>query len=130
MTLKDYIQNELVVDEESILEANLERIKPLFDLFNDGTINIADEYRGLSPENRILIYFIGQRYAFEGELVEEDSMDTQFFYERIDRSDRSIRDYLQNLREDGLLSTPGQGTHKLVAENLPSALERIEDDAE
>ncbi|RYJ08281.1 hypothetical protein ELS19_17145 [Halogeometricum borinquense] len=130
MTLKDHIQSELVVDEESILEANLERVKPLFDLFNDGTINIAEEYRSLSPENRILIYLIGQRYAFEGELIEDDSIGTQFFYERIDRSDRSIRDYLQNLREDGLLAKPSQGTHQLVAENLPSALERIEDDAE
>ncbi|ELZ93955.1 hypothetical protein C440_10058 [Haloferax mucosum ATCC BAA-1512] len=89
-----------------------------------------EEYRDLNPENRILIYFIAQRYAFEGELAEDDTIDTQFFYDRINRSDRSVRDYLQNLREDGLLKRSSKGTHHLVAENLPSAFERIEDDAE
>lgn len=129
MGLKDKIQEEIVTDDETILESNFERVKNLLRLHEDGTINIEGEYRSIDPELQILIYFIGQRFAYEGELSETDTLASTFFYERIDKSDRTIRNYLQVLREDGFIKKDGQSEHRLIAENLPDALDRIEEAA-
>lgn len=127
MTLKDKIQDEMMTDDETILESNFERVKKLFQLHEDGTINIEGEYRNLGPELKILIYFIGQRFAYEGELSDTDTLDSSFFYERMDKSDRTVRNYLQELREAGFIKKESQGKHRLIAENLPDALDRIEE---
>jgi DNA-binding transcriptional ArsR family regulator len=125
MTLEDKIQDRLVTDDESILESNLEAVEQLFQLHEDGTINIQPPYRGVSEKMRILIYFIGQRYAFEGGLADSDQLASEYFYKRIDKSDRTVRNYLQDLRDSGLVSKESQGSHRLIAENLPDALDRI-----
>ncbi|WP_152043484.1 hypothetical protein [Salinigranum salinum] len=127
MSLEDEIQDRLVADTESILQNNLDRVEKLFQLHRDGTVDISDEYRNLDPENRMLIYLIAQRFAKEGNIVDEDTVDSEFFYERVDRKERTIRDYLQNLREAGLATKEGRSYHRLVVENLPDALNRLED---
>lgn len=126
MGLKDKIQDRMVTDDETILESNFDRVEKLFQLHQDGTINIQGEYRRVDPELQILIYFIGQRFAYEGELSESDTLTTSFFYDRMDKSDRTVRNYLQQLREDGLIKKENQGEHRLMAENLPTALDMIE----
>jgi hypothetical protein len=125
MTLEDKIQDRLVTDDESILESNLEAVEQLFQLHEDGTINIQPPYRAVSEKMQILIYLIGQRYAFEGGLADSDQVNSEYFYERIDKSDRTVRNYLQDLRDPGLAAKEGQGSHRLIAENLPDALDRI-----
>jgi DNA-binding transcriptional ArsR family regulator len=127
MTLKDKIQDEMVTDDETILEAHFERVQKLFQLHEDGTINLEGKYRSLGARLQILIYFIGQRFAYEGELAETDTLNSSYFYDRIDKSDRTIRKYLQELREDGYIKKEGQSEHRLIAENLPSALDQIEE---
>jgi DNA-binding transcriptional ArsR family regulator len=129
MALKDKIQDEMVTDDETILESNFERVKQLFRLHEDGTINIEGKYRSIDPELQILIYFIGQRFAYEGELSENESLASSFFYDRMDKSDRTIRNYLQELREDGFIKKESQSQHRLIAENLPDALDKIEEAA-
>jgi hypothetical protein len=129
MSLEDEIQDRLVTDAESILQDNLERVENLFELHGDGTIKITDEYRNLDPENRMLIYLIGQRYAKEGNMADEETLSTEFFYDRIDRGKRTIRGYLQELRDTGLVTKEGQSDHLVIAETLPKALDRIEEAA-
>lgn len=126
-SLKEEVQDRFVVDEGSVIEANLDRVEGLFELYEDGTIVVDEEYRDTDPKIQILIYLIGQRFAEVGGISEEDTLSTDFFYEKIDKSDRTVRDYLQDLREAGLLSKEGQSTYRLVAENLPDTLDRIED---
>jgi len=130
MALEDKVQDHLVTDDESILESNLEAVEKLFQLHEDGTINIQAPYRGVSEKMQILIYLIGQRYAFEGGLVDIDQVKSEYFYNRIDKSDRSVRNYLQDLRNSGLVAKEGQGSHRLIAENLPEALDRIESETD
>ncbi|RQH01826.1 hypothetical protein [Natrarchaeobius oligotrophus] len=127
MALKDKIQDRMVTDDETILESNFKRVEKLFRLHEDGTVNIQGEYRSLDLRLQILIYFIGQRFAYEGELSETDSLTSSFFYDRIDKSDRTIRNYLQELREEGYIKKEGQSEHRLIAENLPDALNDIEE---
>lgn len=128
MTLEHEIQDRLVADTESILEDNLGQVEQLFQLHSDGTIDINGEYRNISPENQALIYLIAQRFAKEGNIAQEDTIETEFFYERFDRSDRTVREDLQSIREAGLISKEGRSTHRLIVENLPEALDRIEAD--
>lgn len=127
MNLKDKIQERMVTDDKTILESEFERVEKLFRLHEDGTINLEGDYRNLGPRYVVLIYFIGQRFAYEGELAEADTLPSSFFYERFDKSDRSIRNYLQELRERGYIKKESQGEHRLLAENLPNALNEIEE---
>lgn len=127
MSLEDEIQDRLVADTESILQNNLDRVEKLFQLHGDGTVDISKEYRDVGPENRMLIYLIAQRFAKEGNIADEDTVDSEFFYERVDRKKRTIRDYLQNLREAGLVTKEGRSDHRLIVENLPDALNRLEE---
>lgn len=126
MTLEEEIQDRLVTKDETILESNLNRVEPLLRLHQDGTISIQSKYRDIEAELQILIYLIGQRFAYEGGLAEEDTLETEFFYEHFNRSDRTVRNDLQNLREEGIITKEGQSKHRLVVENLPDALNRIE----
>lgn len=126
MSLEDEIQDRLVADTESILQDNLDRVENLFQLHSDGTINIDEEYREVDPKLRVLIYLIAQRFAHEGDLKDEDTLETGFFYARIDRKDSTIRNYLKSLREDGLVSKEGQSDYRIVVENLPEAIDRIQ----
>jgi len=126
MSLENEINDRFVVDSESILQDNLDRTEGLFSLYEDGTINISDEVREVSPEIQLLTYFIAQRFLMEGGMSEEDKLGTDYFYERINRSDRTVREYLQQLREAGLITKESQSEHRLIVENLPNTLNRIE----
>ena len=130
MSLEDEIQDRLVADTESILQNNLDRVEKLFELHEDGTVNINGEYRDVDPENEMLIYLVAQRFAKEGNIDDEDTIATDFFYERFDRGDRTIRNDLQALREEGLVTKEGQSRHRIIVENLPNALDRIENSIE
>lgn len=130
MSLEDEIQDRLVADAESILQDNLDRVEDLFQLHEDGTVSIDEEYRDVDPENQILIYLVAQRFAEEGGLADDDALETEYFYERIDRKERTIRSYLQNHRESGLVTKEGQSSHRIVVENLPQTLDRVESAAE
>lgn len=127
MALKDKIQDRMVTDDETILDSNFDRVEKMFQLHQDGTINIQQQYRNLDPGLQMLIYFIGQRFAYEGELSGSETLPSSFFYDRMDKSDRTVRNYLQDLREDGFIKKVSQSEHRLITENLPNALNRIEE---
>ena len=127
MDLNERINEEMVVDDATILESEFDRVKKLFDLHSDGTINLDSRARSLDAELQILVYFIGQRFASEADLVDDPELESSFFYSRIDKSDRTVRNYLQKLREAGYLSKEGQSHHELLVENLSEALDEIED---
>lgn len=127
MSLEDEIQERLVTDTESILENNLDRVENLFQLHGDGTVAVSDEYRDTDPEERILIYFVAQRFSMEGNIAEKDTINSEFFYKRIGREQSTIRNYLKNLRDSGFISKNGKSQHRLVVENLPDALDRLEE---
>ena len=130
MTLEDDIRKRLVTDDESILSANISRVENLLRLHQDGTINIQGKYRNISAKERMLIYLIGKRFAYEGGLSEEDTLITDFFYEHFNRSERTVRNDLQNLREKKLIKKEGQSKHRIIVENLPDALTQIEEAAD
>lgn len=125
MSLEDKIQDRLVSDAETVLENHLDDVEEVLQLHQDGTIVIENGYRDVDGPMQVLIYLIGQRYAFEGGIAETPELSTGFFYGKFEASDRTVRNWLQKLRETGLAKKSGQSDHELVIENLPDALDRI-----
>ncbi|MFU1783849.1 hypothetical protein ACM16X_21010 [Haloarcula japonica] len=127
MGLEDRIKEEMYVDAESLLEDEFERAKQLFDIYEDDTVSLADDVADLDPPERILTRLVAQQYIAEANDAEGPSLFYDYFYERIDRDDSTIRKYFGALVNDGLVVRgEDQGEHELVVERLADVLERIE----
>lgn len=130
MSLEDQIKDTLVPDTDTVLEKHIDTVKDFLEIFEDGTIVIKNEYRNVDSSTRILIYLIGRRYAYEANLSESDTLATEFFYGRFDASDRTVRNWLQGLRDAGLVAKEGRSEHRIVVENLSDAVERVQNEKE
>lgn len=127
MSLEDEIRNQFKADAESILEDNLHRAKGLFKYHEDGSIQLSDEVRDASGKIRALVYLIAKRFVYEADDAESTTLNNEYFYDKFDVADSSVRGYLMNLREAKLIRTEG-GEHEVVVENLPQAFDLIEDE--
>lgn len=125
MTLKDKIEDEMVVDTESLLEKEFERAKMLFDIFEDGSVVIADEFKDSNTRNQILIHLIAQQYLVEANRAESPGVPTSYFYDRFDKDDSTIRHYLSDLADDEFVRKNDDGDRVLVVERLADAIDRI-----
>lgn len=126
MSLEDKIKDQFLADTESILEDSLEALDGWFRFHSDGTTNLSPEIRELSAKNQMLVYLIAERYASEADLAENSGLDNNFFYSRFSQKEGTIRNYQKALRDEGLIQTEG-GTHEITVENLPKAIQRIEE---
>jgi hypothetical protein len=84
--------------------------------------------RELSAKIQVLLYLIAQRYAYEGELAESAEIETEFFYDRFEKKDATVRGYQKDLRDRGLIKKTGQSTHEVTVENLPRSLELVQNE--
>lgn len=130
MSLKEKAEDMLVTDSENILESNLERVRNILQLHGDGTIDLDDNVLDSDGEIQILGYLIGQEFAEIIDRAEENHLETSFFYDRLEIAERTVRNRLKSLREDGLIKDKAQGKYQIVVENLPKALDRIEEEME
>lgn len=126
MGIKEWVEDELVSDFETAIEENQDRIKKLLLLRKSGRIELKEEYRKADPEKKILIYLIGQKLANIADIQESDILESKYFYKRLDKADRTVRDKLQTLREKGLIESPKQGKHRLIPEKIPQSIDYIE----
>ena len=127
MGLEDKINEEMVVDAESVLEQYFDQANKLFRIFGDGGIDIEDEFEAASWRERVLIHLIGQRYAYEGGRVESPTLSYDYFYARLDVDDSTVREYMNNLKDDLIVKKDEETKEwKLIPDNIPEALSRIE----
>jgi len=127
MGLEDRIQEEMYVDTESLLEDEFERAKALFDIYEDNTIALADDVTDLGPTERILTRLVAQQYVAEADDDAVQSLSYDYFYERIDKGDSTVRNYFSSLVDDGLVvKAEEQGEHELVVERLDDVIDRVE----
>lgn len=125
MTLDEEIRNRFVSDAETILEAHLDDLEGMFEFHEDGTMELLGDYRGMKPEDKILLIMIARRYQYEGGLADDPFLPYSEFYSRFpDKDESTIRGYFMNLRGDRFVRKDESG-HELVVERLPSAIERI-----
>lgn len=126
MSLKDRIEDEMVVDTESILEDSFEEASQLFRIFKDGTIDISDGYEDNSWKDKLLIQLIGRRYAFEADKVDSPSLPYEFFYARVEVDESTVRRYMNDLADDQIVTkTEEDDDWRLVTDNLSAALDRV-----
>lgn len=131
MELKDKINDEMVVDAESFLEEYFDQASELFRIFEDGSVDIKDEFQEAAWRERILIHLIGQRYAYEGGRAESPTLSYDYFYARLEVDDSTVRAYMNELDDDLIVEKDDEMSEwKLVPDNLPKALSRIEGLAE
>lgn len=134
MSLGDEIREEFKADGRTILKENIDRAKGLFQYHideanDDWSINISDAVRDTSTKVRILVYLIAKRLMFEAGDSESETLRNDYFYEKFDVAESSIRAYIMELRNDGLVRSE-DGEHRIVVENLPRAFDLIEDKTE
>lgn len=127
MGLEDKINDEMVVDAESFLEEHFDQASELFRIFEDGNVDIKDDFEDATWRERILIHLIGQMYAYEGGRAEKPTLPYDYFYARLDVDDSTVRSYMNELDDDLIVKKDDEsGEWKLVPDNLPKALSRIE----
>jgi hypothetical protein len=127
MGLEDRINDEMVVDTESILEEHFDTAKGLFHIFKNGSVNVRDDFESAPWKEQILIHLIGQRYAFEAGKAETSTLSYAYFYARSDAGESTVRTYITGLQDDLIVEKDEEnGEWKLVPDNLPKALSRIE----
>lgn len=127
MSLGDDIREQFKADAESILEDNLHRANGLFKYHEDGSIQLADEVRNASGKVQVLVYLIARRLMYEAADAESTSLSNEYFYDKFDVADSSVRGYLMKLRDPQLIRTEA-GEHEVVVENLPQAFDLIEEE--
>jgi len=130
MGLEERIKEEMYVDTESLLEDEFERAQTLFELYEDNTVSIDSEISAAGPKPRILVHLIAQQYIAEAEEGEEPVLSYDYFYERIEKENSTIRNYFSDLTDEGLIvQADKQGEYELVIERLDSAISRIKTEA-
>jgi len=127
MGLEERINDEMVVDAESFLEEHFKEANRLFRIFENGNIDIQDDFEEAPWKERLLIHLIGRRYAFEGNQVDSPALPYEYFYARIDKDDSTIRSHMNDLNDDLFVEKdPESGDWQLIPDSLPKALNRIE----
>lgn len=125
MSLGEKIKDDFKADESTILSDNLDRAKGLFKYHNDGTISLSSSVRETPTKIRIIVYLIAKRLMFEADDAETESLTNSYFYDKFDVAESSIRAYIMDLRNDGLVRSE-EGEHNIVVENLPRSFDMIE----
>lgn len=127
MGLEDRIEEEMVVDTESRLEEHFEEANQLFRIFQNGSIDIEEDFEDASWRERVLIHLVGRRYAFKGNKVESPGLTYEYFYDRLDVADSTIRDHMNELASDLIVEKDKETDEwQLLPDNLAEALDRIE----
>lgn len=127
MSLEDRINDEMVVDAESFLEEYFEDVNQLFRIFENGSIDIREEFEDAPWRERILIHLIGQQYAYEGGKVDSPILPYDYFYARVDVDESTVRAYVNDLSDELIVEKDDEtGEWKIVPDNLPKALSKIE----
>lgn len=126
MSFEERFREEFKSDAETILEDNLDRARGLFKYHDDGSIRVSDGVHSANGEIQVLVYLIAKRMMYEANEVENPRLSYDFFYDKLDMTDGSIRKSVQRLRDDSLAFSD-DGDHEVVVENLPRAFDKIEE---
>ena len=125
--LSDRIKNEMYVSAESLLDEEFDRAKHLFELYEDNSVALSPKYSDINPEEQILIHLIAHQYMARAEEIESPALPYEYFYERIDAGDSTIRKYFGNFVDEGIVQKTEDGDRELVVERLREVLARLEE---
>jgi predicted transcriptional regulator len=109
--LKDWIRQELTVNIENELVKYKERVKSLIQLSPSGEIILKQT--NLSAKQKILTYIIGKVYSNFAQYSSDDSVTNQELSAALSIPDGTVKYYLHELRNEGLIIPLEKGVHKL-----------------
>lgn len=112
---------------ESILEERFEDASRLFRIFENGKIDVRDEFEDTPWQNQILIHLIGQRYAHEGGKASSPTLPFDYLCTRVDVDDSTVKSYVTQLDDESIVEQGEQtGQWKVTPAKIPEALSRIQ----
>lgn len=127
MGLEDRIKEGMYVDTESLLDDEFDRAQELFDIYEDHTVAVSESVLATGREEVILAHLVAWQYIAEANDDQTAGLSYDYFYERIDASESTIRGDFSDFVDAGLVRENGEGNKELVVEQLSEALRRIED---
>lgn len=123
----DTDDGEMLIGTESILEEHFEDASQMFRIYENGVIDVREEFKDTPWQEQILIHLIGQRYAYEAEKVDSPTLPDEHFSHEVDVDDSTVRAYVEELGDERIVDKDeATGEWKLVLDNLPRALSHIE----
>jgi hypothetical protein len=126
MGLEDRIKDEMYVDTESLLEDEFERAKSIFDIYEDNTVVLADDMADVGAKQKVLIHLVAWQYIAEADEELSAGRSYDYFYERIDAGDSTIRGYVGDFADESLVRENEDGDWELIVESISTVLDRIE----
>jgi|GEM_PF-2137013 len=105
MSLEDRIRDEMMVESQSRLEENFERVGDLIDVRQDGSVRVGNS-DGLTWRQRALLILIGSRFAHEVGAADSPEVSYSELYSRLDISKSSIRNFIGGLRDQDVVEKP------------------------
>jgi hypothetical protein len=130
MTLEDRIREEMYVDTGSLLEEQFDRAKEFFEIYEDHTVRIKEPYTEADSVSRMLVHLIAWQYIAAEDEDETPVLPNQYFYDRFDRGESTIRNDFSDLEDEGVIQTTDDSERELVAQRLPEVLDRIDTEIE
>lgn len=117
---------EVQLTAESILEEYFEDANRLFRIFENGAIDVRDDFEDAPWQHQILIYLIGQRYAYEAKKASSPTLALNYLYTRVDVDEGTVRSYINELDDESLIEREEQTDKwKLIPAKIPEVLSRI-----
>ncbi|MHA2246595.1 MAG: hypothetical protein ACXADY_16755 [Candidatus Hodarchaeales archaeon] len=113
MSKEELIKKFLVVDETKILEENLKLASELIFLTNNGEILFKINEDELSIKERILLYMLGKKYAFEAKLVDEENIGLDELSKQLRVGKESMAARIADLRNERKIKNVKRGEYAL-----------------
>ena len=122
MSKEDLIKRILVVDETQILEEILKLVSELILLTNDGEIIFKIDEDDLSVKERIILYMIGKKFAFDAKLVSDEKTNLDELSRKLGVSKGSLASRIAELRNERKIKDEKRGEYKLIIYDLKKFL--------
>lgn len=111
---------------ESILEEYFEDANRLFRIFENGVIDVRDDFEDAPWRHRILIHLIGQRYAHEAKKASSPTLPLDYLCTRVDIDESTVKSYINELDDESLIEREEQTDNwKVIPAKIPEVLSRI-----
>ena len=127
MTLEDRINDEMVADTESLLDAEFDRVNKYVTILEDGSV-LVEKGENISWQGELLLLMAGREYAARVDRVDEAGVEYDFLYSRLDAGESTIRTHMSEMVDSGYVSKDEEsGRWRLVPDRLSAALDYVEE---
>lgn len=127
MTLEDRINDEMVADTESLLDAEFDRVNKYVTILEDGSV-LVEKGENLSWRGELLLLMAGREYAAQVDRVDEAGVEYEFLYSRLDAGESTIRTHMSEMVDSGYVRKDEEsGRWRLVPDRLSAALDYVEE---